>query len=186
MRNNKRLQNALQNTALVLLTASALFLLTKTPLLPDGWLNRMAPPSALASQPVQAAAGDLDGLLGSAHLMITGDSEYGRCGRLCLEETDPLLQQVIPAFREALGSAAGMEPVTQQVFRKALGGANLYLDLLSDLPLAAVAACLDETAPVDCSVCALVLAVRSEDAVDLYLPNGDGTAEHRTVPVGQI
>ncbi|MDE7245486.1 MAG: hypothetical protein K2O18_16150 [Oscillospiraceae bacterium] len=188
MRTNKRLINALQNTALILLTASALFLLAKTPLLPDGWLNRVTPPSALAVQPVQAAAGELSGLLGSVHLMITDDSEYGRYGRLCVEESDPLLQQVIPAFREALGSAAEMESVTQPAFRNALSGSSLYVGLLSGLPLAAVAACLDETAPFDCSVCALALAVRSEDTVDLYLPGEDGTVFRCTtaLPVSAV
>lgn len=167
---SKRLKNALQNTALILLTASALFLLLQTPLLP----GRIAP-AALAVQPVQAAAGELSGLLGSVHLMITDDSEYGRYGRLCVEEPDPLFQQVIPAFREALGSAAGMEACTQQAFQEALDGPCLYLELPYQLPLAAVAACLDETAPFDHPVRALALSVRAEDAVDLYLRSDEGS-----------
>ena len=106
--------------------------------------------------------------------MVTADSEYGRFGQLCAGEDDPLVQQVIPLFREALGSAAELEAAAQQQFRDALEGMAVYLDLTVELPLTAVAACLGESAGSDRPVRALALTADGEDAVSMYLRGGDG------------
>ncbi len=171
MREHNRIVNALQNAALVLLTVSALFLLLRTPMVRGGWA--LASPAA-SPQPAQEPAGELSAMLGSVHIMVTADSEYGRFGQLCAGEDDPLVQQVIPLFREALGSAAELEAAAQQQFRDALEGMAVYLDLTVELPLTAVAACLGESAGSDRPVRALALTADGEDAVSMYLRGGDG------------
>lgn len=171
MREHNRIVNALQNAALVLLTVSALFLLLRTPMVRGGWV--LASPAA-SPQPAQEPAGELSAMLGSVHIMVTADSEYGRFGQLCAGEDDPLVQQVIPLFREALGSAAELEAAAQQQFRDALEGMAVYLDLTVELPLTAVAACLGESAGSDRPVRALALTADGEDAVSMYLRGGDG------------
>lgn len=170
MRNNRRIVNALQNTALLLLTASALFLLLHTPMIQGGWA--LASPAA-SPQPAQEPAGELSAMLGSVHIMVTADSEYGRFAQLCAGGEDPLVQQVIPLFREALGSAAELEAATHQQFRQALDGMAVYLDLTVQLPLTAVAACLGESAGSDRPVRAVALT-GGEGGVSMYLRSEDG------------
>lgn len=170
---NRRAVNALQNAALLLLTVSALFLLLHTPMVQGGWALA-SPAASLASPPAQEPAGELSGMLGSVHVMVTADSEYGRFGQLCAGGEDALVQQVIPLFREALGSAAELEAATQQEFRDALAGMAIYLDFTVQLPLTAVAACLGETADSDRPVRAAALAAGAEEAVSLYLRSEDG------------
>lgn len=169
---NKRVINGLQNAVLVLLTVSALFLLLHTPMVQGGWA--MGTPS-LAPQPPQEPAGELSAMLGSVHIMVTADSEYGRFGQLCAGGEDALIQQTIPLFREALGSAAELEAATHQQFQDALEGMAVYLDLTVQLPLTAVAACLGESAGSDRPVRAVALAADGEAAaVSMYLLSEDG------------
>ena len=169
---NKRLVNAMQNAALLLLTLSALFLLSRTPLL-SGRLAA-SPAAALAPQPTAQPADELNAMLGSVHIMVTADSEYGRYGQLCAGREDPLVQKIIPLLREALGSAAEPEETSQQDFRAALEGTGLYMDFIAPLPLAAVAACLGETVPFDRPVRAVALAAGGETA-SMYLLEEDGS-----------
>ena len=174
MKQNKRLVNGLQNTALLLLTASAIFLLLHTPLL-DSWSFFSVPAAALASQPARKPAEDLSAMLGPVHIMITEDSDYGRYGQLCASKEDTLVQQIIPIFREALGSAAELEAAGQQNFRDALEGACVYIDFGFELSLAAAAACLGESSAFDRPVRAVALTAGTEDAVLLYLYGEDGS-----------
>ena len=167
---NKRTADALQNAALLLLTVSALFLLLRTPLLPSG----RAAASPAAPAPVQEPAGELNTMLGSVHIMVTADSEYGRYGQLCADSQDALVQRIIPLLREALGSAAELEAAAHQDFRDALEGSALYLDFTAQLPLAALAACLDESAVSQHGVRGAALAAGSGEEVSLYLRSEDG------------
>ena len=166
---NKRVINGLQNAALILLTVSALFLLLHTPMVRGGWGS-----PSLAPQTPQEPSGELSAMLGSAHIMVTADSEYGRFGQLCAVGEDALMQQIIPLFREALGSAAELEAATHQQFQGALEGMAVYLDLTVQLPLTAVAACLGESAGSDRPVRAAALTAGGEGAVSLYLLSEDG------------
>lgn len=170
---NKRLANGLQNAALLLLTASAVFLLLHTPMFHGGWALA-SPASSLTPQPVQEPARELSAMLGTVHIMVTSDSEYGRFGQLCAGEKDALVQQIIPLFREALGSAAELEATTHQNFQDALSGTAIYLDFTVQLPLTAVAACLGETAVSDRPVRSIALTAGESEAVSMYLRSEDG------------
>ena len=173
----KKLRNLIQDLALILLTASALFLLTRLPQLQNIHLSGRVP-NLFAADPSAGEQGE-DALsadmFSSVNLMVTGDIEYGRCGRLCVSADDAALQPILSLFQEAMGSAGSMEPVSDDVLHRALEGPGLYLELdCGTLPLEAVAAWLGERLEFDMDLCAMALTIGEEDAVSLYLLDGDG------------
>ncbi len=173
---NKRLRNFLQNAALVLLTASALFLLTRLPMLQhirlsDQVQTLFAPPAGgvVAEGALPAA------MFPSVSLMVTGDSEYGRCGQLRVAADDPSLQDILPLFQEALGSAVPGGEASHDAFRRALDGAGLCLEFTGGpLPLDAAAVWLGEEAGFSMQLRSMALTTGEEDAAALYLLDGDG------------
>lgn len=174
---NQRLRNFWQNAALVLLTLSALFLLARLPMLQNiRWSSQV--PGLFTQDPApggQEEAALPDAMFPSMDLLVTGDNEYGRYGRLCVSADDASLQPVTPLFREALGSATPAGAASDAAFRAAMNGAGLYLALTSgELPLEAAAAWLGEQVDFDQSVQAMALAAGEADAAGLYLLDGGG------------
>lgn len=174
---DKRLRAWVQNGALLLLTVSALLLLVQLPLVQNIRLS----PRAIFSQ--NSEAGDQEestppaAIFPSINLMVTGNSEHGRCGQLCLSAGDDSLQAVIPLFQEALGSAAEGSPASDSELRDALNSPGLFLELTSEpLPLEVVAAWLGEEASFTQTVRAMALTTGTEDSADLFLLNGEGEA----------
>ena len=172
---NKRLRNTLQNLALALLTLSALFLITRLPVFHLGWAGRFQ--SLLASHPAESGyspADEAGGTFPSVHIMVTGDSEYGRYGQLYATAGDPLLQQILPLFQEALGSAAEVGAAAEKTLRDALDAPSLHLDLTTRLPLAAVALWLGEETEIDREVRSMSLTAGEGDTATLYLRGDTG------------
>ena len=185
---NPHLRNLLQNTALVLLTASALFLLTRLPLLQN---IRLSAPTLFTVEPggetedIPPAA-----MFASVNLMATRDSdEYGRCGRLCAGADDEALQEVLPLFQEALGSAVPAGAVEDTALREALNHPGLYLELTGGpLPLEAVAAWLEADAPFQSSVRSMALTAEGDEGTSLFLLDGEGniTRCNTALPVSAL
>ena len=145
---DKRLRNWVQNAALALLTVSALLLLTRLPLLQN--IRLSAGPLFSAEPEPEPADAPLAAMFSSVNLMITGDSEYGRCGQLCAAAEDAAL-------------------------RTALDDPGFYLELTcGELPLEAVAAWLGEEAPLERTVRAMALTAGGDDQVLLFLLDRDG------------
>jgi len=176
---DKRLRNALQNLALVLLTASALFLLTQLPSLRGiQWTDRVqdllgSTPAASPREPAGVPAE----MLPSVQLLVTGDSEYGRYGRLNIPAEDPVLQTVMPLFQEALGSATEVGLTADASLRAALDNPGFYLDLTpsAPLPLAALEPWLGDLSGMDRTVRALALTAGEDSSALLYLLEPDGS-----------
>lgn len=171
----KKTVNRLQNAALVLLTLSAVFLLTSLFHLRGGWTAQFQ--NLLAVRP--AAGGQeeetgLGALWAAPHIMITSDSEYGRWGRLYTPADDALLGKMLPLFGEALGSADQVGAAAEETLRSGLERSSLYLDLTVELPLEAVAAWLGERSVFDRSVRAMALTTEGRDTAVLYLCGGEG------------
>ena len=125
---SKKLVDRLQNVALVVLTLSAVFLLLSFFHLRGGWTARFQ--TLLAVRPAaggQEEASGVGELLAAPHIMVTSDSEYGRCGRLYTPAGDALLEQMLPLFGEALGSADQVGAAADQTLRAGLGKSSLYL-----------------------------------------------------------
>lgn len=172
---SKKLVDRLQNVALVVLTLSAVFLLLSFFHLRGGWTARFQ--TLLAVRPAaggQEEASGVGELLAAPHIMVTSDSEYGRCGRLYTPAGDALLEQMLPLFGEALGSADQVGAAADQTLRAGLGRSSLYLDLTVELPLEVVAAWLGERTVFDRAVRAMALTTEGRDTAVLYLCGGEG------------
>lgn len=172
---SKKLVDRLQNVALVVLTLSAVFLLLSFFHLRGGWTARFQ--TLLAVRPAaggQEEASGVGELLAAPHIMVTSDSEYGRCGRLYTPAGDALLEQMLPLFGEALGSADQVGAAADQTLRAGLGKSSLYLDLTVELPLEVVAAWLGERTVFDRAVRAMALTTEGRDTAVLYLCGGEG------------
>lgn len=173
---NKRLRGLAQNAALALLSVSALFLLAQLPLLQNirffpGAIFSQSPDADIREEEAVPAA-----MFPSVNLMVTRDSEYGRCGQLCLSAGGDGLQSVLPLFQEALGSAAPAGEVSDADFRAALNDPGLYLELTSEpLPLEAVGAWLGEEAAFGQPVQAMALTTGRDEGASLFLLDGGGT-----------
>lgn len=172
---SKKLVDRLQNVALVVLSLSAVFLLLSFFHLRGGWTARFQ--TLLAVRPAaggQEEASGVGDLLAAPHIMVTSDSEYGRCGRLYTPAGDALLEQMLPLFGEALGSADQVGAAADQTLRAGLGKSSLYLDLTVELPLEVVAAWLGERTVFDRAVRAMALTTEGRDTAVLYLCGGEG------------
>jgi len=172
---SKKLVDRLQNVALVVLSLSAVFLLLSFFHLRGGWTARFQ--TLLAVRPAaggQEEASGVGELLAAPHIMVTSDSEYGRCGRLYTPAGDALLEQMLPLFGEALGSADQVGAAADQTLRAGLGKSSLYLDLTVELPLEVVAAWLGERTVFDRAVRAMALTTEGRDTAVLYLCGGEG------------
>lgn len=189
---NKRLRNTLQNLIMLLLTASALFLLTQLPSLRGiQWTDRVQ--GFLSPGPVSGTR-EQEGvpaeLLPSVQLLVTGDSEYGRYGRLNIPAEDAVLQTVAPLFQEAIGSATEVGLTAGASLREALDGSGFYLDLTpsTDLPLAAMEPWLGDPGGLDRRVRALALTAGEEGFAQLYLlePEGDIYLYETALPASAV
>lgn len=186
---NKRLRGFLQNLALVLLSLSALFLLGSMPLFHISWTDQVQ--SLLAPHPASgghAQSSTLADMFPSVHVMVTQDIEYRRYGRLYVPGDDPLLEQIIPLFQEALGSASETGASAELTLRSALDSPCLYLDLTTQLPLEAVAAWLGETVGFSREVRSMALTSEQEDTATLYLrsESGDIFRYNTALPVSAV
>jgi len=189
---NKRLRNALQNLSLVLLTASALFLLTQLPSLRGiQWTDRvqnLLSPTPAAS-PKEQTGIPLE-MLPSVQLLVTGDSEHGRYGRQNIPSEDPVLQTVMPLFQEAAGSATEVGLTADASLRAALDEPGFYLDLTpsASLPMAALEPWLGELSDLDRTVRALALTAGGEGFAQLYLlePEGNIYLYETALPVSAV
>ncbi len=180
MKMHKKAVNRLQNLALVLLTLSALTLLTQLPLFSEGWNSRMK--ALFSDTPVNSITdetGDLSSIMPSVHLVSTSNSEYGRHSQIGMDAASPALVNVLPLFRDALGSAVDGTSANDRSFRTALDSPGLFLSLTTPLPGNVIAFWLgSETAP-DLDILSMALTTGDDDdSATLYLcdPNG---AVHR-------
>lgn len=170
---DKRLRNWMQNLALLLLTASALLLLTRLSLLQNIRLSTV--PLFSAETELQEPDALPAAMLASMNLMVTGDSEHGRCGRLCTAAGDAALQEVIPLLQEALGSAVPAGETGETALRDSLDDPGFYLEFTGGaLPLQAAAAWLGEAFPLAQQVRSIALTAGGEDMATLFLLDGEG------------
>mgnify|MGYP006968285072 FL=1 len=169
-----RLRNLLQNAALLLLTASALLLLARLPLLQS--IRLSAPPLFTAESGGEEGDAPPAAMFASVNLMATRDSdEYGRCGLLYAGMEDETLQEVIPLFQEALGSAVPAGTVEDTALREALNHPGLYLEFTGGpLSLEAAAAWLGEDAPFPSVVRSMALTAEGDEGATLFLLDGEG------------
>ena len=96
---SKRAVNRLQNLALVVLSLVAVGLLSQIPLLNGDWTNQVQAFLTHSNDAAESEAVNLSSALSAVHIVVTGDSEYGRYVQLYAPVDGPLFQQVGPLFQ---------------------------------------------------------------------------------------
>lgn len=166
----------LQNLTLILLTVSALLILSRLPSIGSNWSPRVqALLSSGSSNTSQEQTVNLNDTISTVHLVVTDNSEYGRYSQLYASVSDSTFDQISPLFREALGSATPVGTVSDRDLRIALGTPNLYIDLTRQLPLQIIAAWLGEQVNFLRNVRAMALTTEASNIATLYLIDNDGT-----------
>lgn len=173
MRNKRRWIEWGKDALIVLLTLSAAYLLSVTPLVRDsGVLDLLAPQE---SPGAGAAAGGAAAAMLPARLAITGAG--GRCGiqydEKRLEEQFPPLGALLG---DALASAGRPQPLEEARWRRLLGGKGIYFDFLGDVPLSALERWLQgpEGGALDGSARRVLLCAGEGDQVILCWQEADG------------
>ena len=169
---NKRIVDLLQNLLLLLLTASAIYLLTCFPMLDGVVTGKMQELLARPSHTVQQT-GDVSAAVTSVHLVVTDQYEYGRYAALNFAVNGAEFQSLAPVFREAIGSAAAGEVASDDEFQAALTLPGIYMDLKTSLPMDIVSAWLGEAFRGDDPVRGIGLVTTGETA-SLYLCGDEG------------
>lgn len=185
---SKRAINRLQNLALVALFLSAVFLLSRIPQFSGNWASQVQ--AFLTSSPDVSSGetANLSSTISAVHIVITGDSEYGRYGQLYVPVDSPLFQQTGPLFQEALGSASEVGATADKTLQEALSTPGVYMDLTTELPLEIVAAWLGEKTEYSRSVRAMALTTEEDASAVLYLYSSDGSIfrYYTALPVSAI
>lgn len=173
---NKRIVDFFQNLILVALAVSALYLLTRFPMMDGAVKGKMKEFLVGQDSAVQQTA-EISGAVSAVHLVVTDQYEYGRYACLNVASNGVEFQRLAPLFREAIGSATVGEGVSGEAFRAALEQPCIYMDLGTALPISVISAWLGETDADmgDGEVRSLVLAA-TEETAELYLVEGDGDA----------
>lgn len=135
MRDKRRWIEWGKNVVIALLTLSAVWLLSMTPLVRDSGVLDLLPPRE--SPGAGAVTGGAAAAMLPARMVITG--EGGHCGiqydETRLEEQFPPLGALLG---DALASAGQPQPLEESRWRRLLEGRGVYFDFLGDVPLAAL------------------------------------------------
>lgn len=167
----RRRRDFFQNTAIVLLTLSAVFLIAQTQLYTlgvdagSGYLRYLSGDFAQTPNDSQTA---LTRLSAPVRLAVTG-VYGGRYGSVALSTTDETFEPVGGLLREALRSVQSLIPCESGEFLEALNGTSVYCDFLSPLPLPVLAGLVGASLDSELSVRRLVLSVQESGGVALYL-----------------
>ena len=172
---SKRGINRLQNLLLVVLFITAVFLLSRIPQLNGDWANQFQAFLAHTVDVPESQSTNLSAAVSAVHIVVTGDSEYGRYSQLYTPVDSALFQQVSPLFQEALGSASEIGATADKTLQEALSTPGIYMDLTMDLPLEVVAAWLGEETEYSRSVRAMALTTEEDSFAVLYLYSSDGS-----------
>ncbi len=167
-----RIRNWLQNTLIVLLSLSALFLFSKTQFFQLGAAASSGTWQRITS-PIGDASGNAavsDSLSAPVRTAITG--EYGRYGSVSLTTGEESFIPIKTLLREVLGSAHSQTDTTAAAFLAALDSASVYCDFLNVLPVNYIADLMGASI-VESDLAARALAAAEKDeAVILYLWDG--------------
>ena len=176
--NKKQRINTLQNLTILVLLASAVFLISRLPMFHISWAPRMQQlltPSATGTD--YNAPADLDSVMAAVHLAVMGNAEYGRHTQYSAEVGGDSVSQIRPLFREAMGSAESLGTAGDELLQQALLTPSLCLDLTRELPIAAAAFWLGENVEISGSVRSMALTTE-EDTAALYLWDSRGLINH--------
>lgn len=175
MRNKRRWIELGKDALIVLLTLSAVYLLSMTPLLRDsGVLDLLSPRE---SPRLGASGGEGTAAMLPARLAVNGTG-----GRRGIQYDEGLLEEEFPPLGallgDALASAGTPQPMEEQEWRRRLGGRSVYFDFQGDMPLAALERWLQGPGerPLDGSARRVMLCAGVGDQVLLCWQDADSGA----------
>lgn len=174
MRDKRRAAEWGKNALIVLLTLSAVLLLSQTPLIQDSGRAGLFRPRSPAENPDPAGA--QTGPVLPARLAVYRDGErYG------LQYDDERMEELFASFgpllRDALAGAGEPAPLSESGWRGCLSRGGVYFDFSGNVPLAALARWLGDGGgcALDGSARRVVLAEGADDGVTLcWQDAGDG------------
>lgn len=173
MRDKRRLVEWGKDALILLLTLSAVFLLTMTPLVQDSGLAELFHPRSPARE--VSTTGNQAGAVLPARLAVYWDGErYG------LQYDDTHMEELFPSFSpllaDALAGAGTPAPMAERGWRDCLQRPGVYFDFSGGVPLSALARWLGGgECALDGSARRVVLAAGTGDQVALYWQEaGDG------------
>ncbi len=135
MRNKRRWTELGKDALIVLLTLSAVYLLSMTPLVRDSGVMELLAPRE--SPGAGTSSGDGTAAMLPARLAITGAG-----GRFGIQYDEARLEEQFPPLGallgDALASAGQPQSMDEQEWRRHLGGRSVYFDFQGDMPLSAL------------------------------------------------
>lgn len=174
MKGKRRVLEIVKNLVILLLSASAIYLLTMTPLIQDsGVLDLIGPRQDVNKT---NAAVTLSAAARPSRMVVT--TEEGRYGvQYDQKGADELFAYLGPLLGEALISSGEPASVTERRWRQYLQEPGIYFDFTGDIPLSALGGWLHQES--DCTLTAsarrVLLAAGAGDSVMLcYQDSADG------------
>ena len=174
MKGKRRVLEAFKTLLILLLSASALYLLTMTPLVQDSGLLDLLQKDSLtesggSSVTLTAAARP------SRMAMSDGESRYGI--QYDQSAVDELFVRMGPLLGEALVSSGAPEKISEAQWQGYLQGRGIYFDFAGEIPLSALCSWLqsDQTCDLIAAARRILLVDGYEDSVFLcYQDSADG------------
>lgn len=162
-----------KNLLILLLTLSAAYLLTMTPLVQDSGLLELLVP---AEQPGNGGTGSTRTAAEQPARMAV-NSERGRYGlQYDQDGVDKVFARLGPLLGEALASAGEAEAIDENQWQAYLKGAGIYFDFVGEVPLASLGSWLQGAGEclLDGSARRLLLAADRQDEVLLCWQDASG------------
>lgn len=164
MKGKRRWLEVLKSLLILLLSASAVFLLSRTPLVQDSgivdWLTTRQPNAAGSTEVTLTAAARP-----SRMAVSNGEERYGI--QYDQESVDELFTRLGPLLGEALVSSGAPENIRERTWQRYLRGEGIYFDFTGEIPLSALSSWLNPTGSCGLSASArrIVLAEGADDQV---------------------
>lgn len=180
--------NRIQNLAILLLTLSAVLLFANLPLfgaLSDQSLLELARDRIRhENTAAEAEVSGAPSFVFPVRIVYTND--FARLGADALTTHSDEFERAGTYLGEAMGSAYGLQLITEADFLNALRGEGLYFDFTAPLPTDILSGLLGISAPENdlTSVRRMLLAPTGEDDARLYLQDGAGTYYRCSTVVG--
>ena len=164
MKGKRRWLEAVKTLIILLLSASAILLLTMTPLVQDSGILKWLVPSQTDS--VDGTKVTLTAAARPSRMAVSnGEERYGI--QYDQDSVNELFAQFGPLLGEALVSSARPEAISELVWQRYLQGKGVYFDFTGDIPLAALSSWLKPEGACTLSASArrILLAEGAEDRV---------------------
>jgi len=171
MKGKRRWIEHLKSLLILLLSASAIFLLTMTPLVQDSGVLDLLAPSQSGGEQTGVVA-----LSAAARPSCIAVGSHGaRYGiQYDQEAADALFTTLSPLLGEALATAESPKPLNERQWQRHLKNVGIYFDFASDIPLSALCSWLQQEGDCTLAAAARRLLLTSGPGDEVLLCYQDG------------